>query len=60
MSVFLLFVLLKLKVENFCFGFIRAIGTAAFTGKHRWMFSDASFGEWNPSMFEVLVCFPCF
>ncbi|XP_023551844.1 transcription factor bHLH157-like isoform X2 [Cucurbita pepo subsp. pepo] len=29
-----------------------AIGTAAFTGKHRWMFSDASFGEWNPSMFE--------
>ncbi|XP_022965313.1 transcription factor bHLH157-like isoform X1 [Cucurbita maxima] len=29
-----------------------AIGTAAFTGKHRWMFSDASFGELHSSMFE--------
>ncbi|XP_038876567.1 transcription factor bHLH157 [Benincasa hispida] len=28
------------------------IGTAAFTGKHQWIFSDASIGEWNSSMFQ--------
>ncbi|XP_022145252.1 transcription factor bHLH155 isoform X2 [Momordica charantia] len=28
------------------------IGTAAFTGKHRWIFSDASIGEWNSSIFQ--------
>ncbi|KAA0052977.1 transcription factor bHLH157 [Cucumis melo var. makuwa] len=28
------------------------IGTAAFTGNHRWIFSDASNGEWNSSMFQ--------
>ncbi|KAG6596682.1 Transcription factor LHW, partial [Cucurbita argyrosperma subsp. sororia] len=28
------------------------IGTAAFTGKHRWVFSDAYVGVWSSAMFQ--------